>query len=213
MADVAYATLETKVTQKSAAIEDPRVHRTRKLLQQAFIELTVEKGFAALTVRDITERAMMNRSTFYRHYLDKYDLLEQYVDELYVLFEDQEGIAKLNANEVPSSLIDLLKHIQQYADFYRAMLATKIDPFFEQRFRQKTEKRFFSCFNQPFADYDASAIDLSYNVTLAAACGAIIWWLEQEQPYPPEQFAQWLNKFIYDMYVSSLKPKENAINK
>lgn len=62
------------MTQKSETTEDLRVLRTRKLLQQAFIELTVEKGFATLTVRDITKRAMVNRSTFYRHYLDKYDL-------------------------------------------------------------------------------------------------------------------------------------------
>lgn len=66
------------MTHKSEANEDLRVRRSRKLLQQAFIELTVEKGFANLTVRDVTERAMVNRSTFYRHYLDKYDLLEQY---------------------------------------------------------------------------------------------------------------------------------------
>ncbi|HEX2906841.1 MAG TPA: TetR family transcriptional regulator, partial [Phototrophicaceae bacterium] len=64
--------------QKLTENEDLRVRRTRKLLQQALIELTVEKGFAAVTVRDITERAMVNRSTFYRHYLDKYELLDQY---------------------------------------------------------------------------------------------------------------------------------------
>ncbi len=200
------------MTQKSAEIEDPRVHRTRKLLQQAFIELTVEKGFAALTVRDITERAMMNRSTFYRHYLDKYDLLEQYMDELFVLFEDHEGITKLNPNEVPSNLVDLLKHMQEFGDFYRVMLTAKIDPFVEQRLRQKTEKHFFSCFSQTFSDRDASTFDLSYNVTLAASCGAVVWWLEREQPYPAEQLAQWLNKFMYDMYISSLKPKENTIS-
>ena len=57
--------------QKLDGVEDLRVRRTRKLLQQALIEGTVEKGFAALTVRDITGRAMVNRSTFYRHYLDK----------------------------------------------------------------------------------------------------------------------------------------------
>ena len=62
---------------KSEEKEDPRICRTRNLLQQAFIELTVEKGFAALTVSDITERAMVKRSTFYRHYLDKHDLLAQ----------------------------------------------------------------------------------------------------------------------------------------
>lgn len=201
------------MTQKSAAIEDPRVHRTRKLLQQAFIELTVEKGFAALTVRDITERAMMNRSTFYRHYLDKYDLLEQYMDELYGLFEDHQGIEKLNPHELPPNLIDLLKHMQEYGDFYRVMLKTKMDPYFEQRFRQKTEKHFFACFNQTSADRDASTFGLSYNATFAALCGAVVWWLEQEQPYPPEQLAQWLNKFIYDMTISSLKPKENTIDR
>ena len=198
--------------QKSAAIEDPRVYRTRKLLQQAFMELTVEKGFAALTVLDITERAMMNRSTFYRHYLDKYDLLEQYMDEMIVLFEDRQGIANLNPKEVPSKLIDLLKHIRQFADFYRVMLTAKVDPFFEKRLRQKAEKRFFSCYDQTFSDHDASAIGLSYNVILVAGRSAIVWWLEQEQPYPPEQFAQWLNQFIYDMSVSSLKPKEKPIS-
>ncbi len=44
-----------------------RVRRTRKLLRNALISLTMEKGFAAVTVRDITERAMVNRGTFYHH--------------------------------------------------------------------------------------------------------------------------------------------------
>ena len=89
------------------------------------------------TVRDITKRAMMNRSTFYRHYLDKYDLLEAYMDEMYALFEDREG--EHQPHEAPSSLIDLLKHIHQFADFYRAMFGTINEPFFDQRLGQKAE--------------------------------------------------------------------------
>ena len=77
--------------QKLAGMEDLRVRRTRKLLQQALIEGSLKKGFAALTVRDITEYAMVNRSTFYRHYFDKYDLLEHHIQELYeALGEDGE---------------------------------------------------------------------------------------------------------------------------
>ena len=64
-------------------MEDLRVRRTRKLLQKALIELTVEKGFAAVTILDISERAMVNRSTVYRHYPGgKYELLEQYTNEV-----------------------------------------------------------------------------------------------------------------------------------
>ena len=73
------------MTQKLEQAEDLRVTRTRKMLEEALIELTVEKGFAAVTVRDITERAMVNRSTFYRHYLDKFDLLEQYTNAVTAL--------------------------------------------------------------------------------------------------------------------------------
>lgn len=56
---------------------DPRVRRTRKLLKQAFIEIMSEKGFTAMTVQDIAERADINRATFYAHYTDKYELHDQ----------------------------------------------------------------------------------------------------------------------------------------
>lgn len=53
---------------------DPRVRRTRKLLQDAFRELVHEKRFSAISVQDITERATVNRATFYAHYRDKEEL-------------------------------------------------------------------------------------------------------------------------------------------
>jgi AcrR family transcriptional regulator len=66
-----------------ARSQDLRVRRTRQLLQQAFLELMAEKSFQAITVQDITSRAMVNRSTFYDHFVDKYALLELAVTELF----------------------------------------------------------------------------------------------------------------------------------
>ena len=60
---------------------DPRVKRTRKLLQQAFLELFQEKGFASISIQDITERATVNRATFYAHFPDKYALLDSIIRE------------------------------------------------------------------------------------------------------------------------------------
>jgi AcrR family transcriptional regulator len=56
--------------------EDPRITRTRNLILQAFMELLPEKGFQSLTVQDITQKAGVNRATFYAHFTDKYDLLD-----------------------------------------------------------------------------------------------------------------------------------------
>ncbi len=55
---------------------DPRVKRTRLLLEQAFMDLIEEKGFQAVTVQDIAERAGVNRATFYAHFAGKYELLD-----------------------------------------------------------------------------------------------------------------------------------------
>jgi AcrR family transcriptional regulator len=55
---------------------DPRVKRTRQLLEQAFLEVVTEKGFQAASVQDITEKAGVNRATFYAHFPDKYALLD-----------------------------------------------------------------------------------------------------------------------------------------
>jgi AcrR family transcriptional regulator len=63
--------------------QDLRVRRTRQLLQQGFLELMAQKAFQAITVQDITDRAMVNRSTFYDHFVDKYALLEFAVTEIF----------------------------------------------------------------------------------------------------------------------------------
>src|SRR4030081_746160 len=53
---------------------DPRVKRTRQLLQAALVELMAEKKFDAISVQDIAERATVNRPTFYDHFADKHEL-------------------------------------------------------------------------------------------------------------------------------------------
>jgi AcrR family transcriptional regulator len=55
---------------------DPRILRTRKLLQQALVKLMKVKEFDAVSVQDIAEAATINRATFYDHYTDKFALLE-----------------------------------------------------------------------------------------------------------------------------------------
>ncbi len=55
---------------------DPRIRRTRGLLQEAFLQLLKRKPFEEISVQDVTEAATVNRATFYAHYRDKYALLE-----------------------------------------------------------------------------------------------------------------------------------------
>jgi len=64
-------------------VADPRVRRTRKLIVEAFFALMGEKGFQAISVQEIAERATVNRATFYTHFDDKYALMDWVVRDTF----------------------------------------------------------------------------------------------------------------------------------
>jgi AcrR family transcriptional regulator len=67
---------------------DRRVQKTRRALQEALISLILEKGYDAVMVQDILDRANVGRSTFYAHYQDKEDLLMNHFESLQQAFEE-----------------------------------------------------------------------------------------------------------------------------
>src|SRR5512147_2280747 len=61
---------------------DRRIQRTRQSLRTALLALIKEKGYDAISIEDITERANVGRATFYLHYKDKEDLLLEEFSEM-----------------------------------------------------------------------------------------------------------------------------------
>ena len=60
---------------------DPRIKRTRGLILGAFEDLIAEKGFESISVQDVTDKAQINRATFYAHFADKYALLDYSISQ------------------------------------------------------------------------------------------------------------------------------------
>jgi AcrR family transcriptional regulator len=58
---------------------EEQINKTRNLIQDTFLSLAKEKSFEDITVKDIAKRAPVNRSTFYAHFEDKYDLLDSFI--------------------------------------------------------------------------------------------------------------------------------------
>jgi len=61
---------------------DRRSQRTQQALGHALVELMTEKGYDAISIKDIIERANVGRSTFYSHYVDKDDLFVSQMDQV-----------------------------------------------------------------------------------------------------------------------------------
>ena len=63
---------------------DPRVKRTRSLILTSFESLLAEKGFETISVQDVTDKAQVNRATFYAHFPDKYALLDYSIQKMFM---------------------------------------------------------------------------------------------------------------------------------
>lgn len=89
---------------------DLRIRRTDIAIQNAFIELIGEKSFAATTVTQIANQALINRMTFYKHYADKYDLAKKMIREIVEDYNDvlQRRVSLTNNHTSFKEVYDLL---------------------------------------------------------------------------------------------------------
>ena len=170
-----------------------RVRRTQKLLREALIELIEERGFDALTIGELTSRAMVSRAAFYRNYQDKYDLVEQ-------IFEEAMS-ALLNAvgdlgREHPAEIwVKFFEHIAEYERLYRALLGRKGSPWFVRKMRADLSGLVRERGHLPHGP-DASSLPVHTfsdafvpDLVSMMFVEAITWWLEQGRPYTPKEIA------------------------
>ncbi|OUS69732.1 hypothetical protein B1748_30735 [Paenibacillus sp. MY03] len=163
-----------------------------------------EKGFDGITVKDLTERADINRGTFYIHYRDKYDLLEQSEAEIIGVIESMaaEGFQNavqgkwINNNGAidPSPFVrKLFVYLQENAPFMRVILGAGGDPSFQKRLREVIRQRALPILTSSGGEVLVPADYLTAYVS-SAHLGVIQNWLDNGMDLPPEQMADILSK-------------------
>lgn len=104
---------------------DLRVVKTKKVLYESLLELMKKKSFEEIKVSDICEKALINRSTFYSHYTDKYELFESYIENLKIsLTKELEKNTNISTSkEYYLEMLNLfLNHVSLQKEAYRAIM-------------------------------------------------------------------------------------------
>src|SRR5579859_3979840 len=104
--------------------QDRRVKRTQKALARALISLTLEKGYEAITIRDITDQAEIGYATFFRHYHDKDALLRDVLD---VVLDELTGLLTVPMNETNHATIGTLvfRYAQEHNEVILVLLSSR----------------------------------------------------------------------------------------
>lgn len=108
--------------------EDRRVQRTRNMLYEAFLDLMSEKGYDAMTVQDIIDRANVGRSTFYFHFVDKEQLLLGSIDQLRQFLKEQSVNRPLPEESGRYRFgfsLAMLQHVQSHKRIFKATVGKK----------------------------------------------------------------------------------------
>ncbi len=181
----------------SDRLEDLRIRRTHKLLWEALMTELSLRPFEEITVKEICERAMVHRSTFYKHYEDKYALLEQGMQQMYDTLVAEVVHAPpstFSADQPPPYFVRMFEHVAEHQHFYKLMLCGEGISRFQKLVKEyiaeqaMTKGREWAPAHQNVAFPPAMQVQFFAGAVLSL----LAWWLENDMPLSPRMMAQYL---------------------
>lgn len=191
--------------------------KTQKKFEDSLLQLMKLKKFETITVNDITELADVNRSTFYRHYLDKYELLEKIEDNI---LSEVINFHSTFISRLPNLTIDISFKIEDYIsvdnnffNVFEKHLATMAILMGENgsiTFQNKLNSTMLSIFEKTFSITSLKLTkierDLLYNFQSSSFISILCYWTEHPQLTVQELFS-FYSKVISNGIVNFVKEK------
>ncbi len=141
------------VSELSEKTPDRRTLKTKKALRESLAEILTEKELHRVTVQEIADKADVNRVTFYKHYLDVYDLYDKIEQEVLV----EIGLVVLKLEELPTD--KLFSQLLDYIDDNRPVFVMMFSPNCTGTLRGKLVKCLEGLFRQTEAEKHSADVN------------------------------------------------------
>ena len=176
---------------------DPRIERTQRQLHEAIIALVLQQPYATITIRQIAAHAGVGHATFYRHYADKDALVLAVLTEM--LGELKELLGASGGEWAAEGTL-IFRHAAEKGELYRVLLQG-----------EGTQAIFNHVLASGVADllarlaqetpHTAVPLPVLAHHMVSGIMALIKWWLEHDQPYPPEQMGAMYAELIFRPYL------------
>lgn len=174
---------------------DRRVQRTRELLKNALMQLIDEKGYDAVTIQDVVDRANVGRTTFYSHYQSKDDLLlDHYADFASHLIESPLSYDDLMDDDPPVELIRLLQNLNEGESIYTTITRGKDAEFIIRGVYLQMARNLTTSLQAAFPDAQpVYPLDLLVNYIVRSQHALMDWWLTGRSDHSADDVARLLH--------------------
>lgn len=176
--------------------------QTRKLLMQATLQLVLEKGFDAISIQDITDRADLGRGTFYIHFKDKEEVVWTAFQELFRELE-QEAHNQLDRS-MPQveyyGLLNIFRHAENNRDLYRVMFGGQGSAILTARAQDFLAQAFLydirNAPQPPEINFNIPE-EIEAQILTGVISRLLFWWLGTSNSYSTEQMAVMTYEALY----------------
>jgi len=175
---------------------DRRVQRTRQLLRNALMQLVEEKGYDAVTIEEITERANLGRTTFYLHYQSKDELLlDHHTDFTSQLNLDRLSREQLLGDVPQQELVEFLEEINQGKMVYLAFTQARDADVIMRNISEKMIRNLQESLREAFPDTTPDPPeDILTRYIVGAQMSLIDWWITKRTGYEAKLMAAALHR-------------------
>ncbi len=181
-----------------------QVQRTRQNLEEACIVLILEKGYEAVTIQDILDRANVGRSTFYSHYPDKEALLMSRFEALQQAFEEHarivlehESFDMVDSHTITNLPMMMLKYVEHEHRLFKALLgkhggSSHLN--YQREYLLKYARVIFKrVAKAPLTAYELEAVSQS---TVSVFLSLLVWWIDDDMPCSTEELFRLVMRLI-----------------
>lgn len=184
---------------------DLRVQKTLQRIHDSFFQCILRTPFSKITINDITSTALVNKTTFYAHYKDKYDLRQRLVEETLAEFRNNINLSFVNMNhedadryakDVQVPLLSIFQNREKFKLLWHPNLecdvSAQMQLAFEKHLRMILKNRQFLHQDQMLSPKD----ELFVRLFAGNAMCTIRWWLEYCPEMPLEEVAETITACI-----------------
>ena len=190
---------------KMKRTRDIRVIRTQTALLEALEELIKTKKLSNITITELCTAAKINRNTFYYHYNNIFEFLDEHKQ---IILEDLNEISEISKTHNKQNLVEVFTVLKKHPHFLNILISPNCDlDFFNEIFESATSKSSIIFSKDPSNLSNKERLLCSY---CNAGCNAvIITWIMNGMKETPEEIADFIWTSSKQGVFSLLFPEEN----
>jgi AcrR family transcriptional regulator len=170
---------------------DNRVRFTKMVIKDSLLDILSEKPIQKVTVKEICEKAQINRATFYLHYQDPYDLLEQIENEM---FNDVFSSVMRNINDIDDLTRQLFQIIEKNIDLCRILFSDNGDKMFLKRIMEFSRDISIEGWKKTNPNVSQQRLEYLYAFVVSGSVAVIEHWVRSGMKETPLELGEIANK-------------------